>query len=102
MAGLSLAWTDAMIAQVVYIACCLIAMGAIAFLQGNRMKDARGCLWWAYNVLLLAIGWEAIDAYMFGAPGFPASRWLLLPSLAMVKTWWAVSDWHKAKTTGEP
>ncbi|MFO1081859.1 MAG: hypothetical protein U1E23_14670 [Reyranellaceae bacterium] len=80
--------------QLLYIGLCLASMVAVFWLQAGRHRDAKGCLWWSYSLLAFALGWEAIDAWKFGAPGFPASRWLLVPALLVVMAWAAIADRH--------
>lgn len=84
--------------QLVYIALCLIGMVSVFTLQVGRHRFAKGCLYWSFSALAFALGWEAIDAWKFGVPGFPGSRWILLPALDVVLAWAAVSDWREERS----
>ena len=84
-----------MAAQIPYIALCLAGVMAIFHVQQYRV--IRGCRWWLYNVLATAPLWEAIDAWKYAPPGWPASRWLLTPSLAATLVWTAVLDWRERR-----
>lgn len=70
--------------QALYIALCLVCVGAIFALQSGRHAHARAHLYWSYSALIFGLGWEALDAWKYGVPGFPGSRWVLLPALAIV------------------
>ena len=86
---------SAMWAQIPYIAICLV--GILAIFHVQHYREIRGIRWWLYNVMAIAIAWEAIDAWGYGTPGFPASRWLLLPVLTATLVWMAIADWQKRK-----
>lgn len=93
-----------MIPQLLYIAVCLAGVIAIFHVQRYRIGaaidhsvTAAGCRWWLYNVLAVAILWEAIDAYKYGPPGWPASRWLLMPAASATLVWTAVVDWLRRR-----
>ncbi len=79
--------------QLLYIACCLVAMGSIFVQQQYRLRRARGCRWWLYSLLALGIAYEGIEAWKFGAPAIPAGRWIVMPALAAVMAWSAANDW---------
>ena len=83
--------------QIAYIAVCLAGMFAIFALQRGRHRCACTLLWWTYTALAGGLAWEAIDAWKYAPPGWPASRWVLVPALAVVMTWAAISDWRKRK-----
>lgn len=68
--------------QLLYIAACLVAMGAIFVLQWYRLRRASACRWWLYAVLTFGLFYEAIEAWKYGAPALPAGRWIVVPSLA--------------------
>lgn len=76
-----------------YIAACLVAIGAIFVQQRYRLRGAKGCRWWLYSLLALGLGYEAIEAFKFGPPALPAGRWIVIPSLAAVLAWSAANDW---------
>jgi hypothetical protein len=80
--------------QWAYMAACLVAIAGIFHLQRYRHFAACGVHWWSYNVLACGIGLEMLHAWQFGAPDFPSSRWVLLPALAVVLLWAAVTDWR--------
>lgn len=80
--------------QLLYIACCLVALGAIFVQQQYRLRDARGCRWWLYSLLALGVAYEAMEAFKFGAPALPAGRWIVMPALAAVLAWSAANDWR--------
>ena len=81
--------------QLFYIAVCLAGMFAIFALQRGRHRYACALLWWTYTALAAALAWEAIDAWQYSPPGWPASRWILMPALVTVLVWAAVNDWRK-------
>lgn len=70
--------------QSLYIVACLAGMFAIFHLQRFRHRNAPWWLWWTYTALAGALAWEAIDAWKYTPPGWPASRWVLIPALAVV------------------
>ncbi|CAB4147407.1 hypothetical protein UFOVP1020_20 [uncultured Caudovirales phage] len=78
--------------QIAYIAVCLAGMFAIFALQRGRHRCACALLWWTYTALAAALAWEAIDAWQYAPPGWPASRWILIPALVTVLIWAAVND----------
>lgn len=78
--------------QISYIAICLAVMVSIFGLQTGRHRHARGCHYWGFTALAFACGWEAIDCWKYGAPGFPSSRWVLMPALLLVLAWTAIAD----------
>lgn len=78
----SMAW------QVPYILFCLAGLLAIFHIQ--RHRSIGGCRWWLYNVLALALIWEGFDAWKYGTPGWPASRWLLVPAMTLLLAWRAI------------
>lgn len=80
---------------VLYVLCCLVAIVAIAMQQQYRYRRARGCRWWLYSALAFGLAYEALEAWTFGAPAFPAGRWFVIPPLAAVMTWAAAKDWHR-------
>lgn len=82
-----------MVAQIIYITLCLLAMGAIFHVQEYRSSS----LWWAYTILTFGLGWEAIDAWKYGAPGWPSSRWVMVPSLTIILVTVAVSEWRQRR-----
>lgn len=92
--------SHSMLAQIPYIAVCLAGMFAIFNVQHYRR--VRGVRWWVYNLLVVALAWEAFDAWRYGAPGFPASRWLLLPTLTTTLVWTSFSDWRKRRKRSAP
>ncbi len=79
--------------QLLYIAICLAGILAVFHLQVCRHRHARGCRYWLYSLLAFGLGWEALDAWKYGVPGFPGSRWILVPSLVAVMVWAAATDW---------
>ncbi len=79
--------------QLVYMACCLVAIGAIFVQQRYRLRRARACRWWLYTVLAFGLGYEALEAWKYGAPALPAGRWIVVPTLAAVMAWAAAKDW---------
>lgn len=87
--------------QLAYIAACLAGMFAIFNLQRGRHRDAPTWLWWTYTILAGALAWEAIDAWKYSPPGWPASRWFLIPALAAVMIRAAWTD-RKGEPTGTP
>lgn len=83
--------------QVVYLAICIATLYAILHLQRYRFLN-HGCgPFCAFTILSWAVAWEAVDCWVYGPPGFPASRWLLMPSLAAIFSWAAVEDWQKRR-----
>ena len=84
--------------QLLYIATCLAGMFAIFCLQRGRHRDACAWLWWTYTALAGALAWEAIDAWKYAPPGWPASRWILIPALSAVMIAAAVKDWRRPGT----
>ena len=83
--------------QLVYIATCLAGMFAIFALQRGRHRNAPAWLWWTYTALAGALFWEAIDAWKYAPPGWPASRWILIPALAVIMIYAAVVDGRKRR-----
>ena len=79
--------------QLLYIACCLVALGAIFVQQRYRLRSSKGYRWWLYSLLALGVGYEAMEAWKFGAPAIPAGRWIVMPALAAVLAWSAANDW---------
>ena len=79
--------------QLLYIACCLVALGAIFVQQQYRLRRAKGCRWWLYSLLALGVAYEGMEAWKFGAPAIPAGRWIVMPALAAVLAWSAANDW---------
>ena len=79
--------------QLLYIACCLVALGAIFVQQRYRYRNARKLRWWLYSLLALGVAYEGIEAFKYGAPAFPAGRWILMPALSGVLFWAAAKDW---------
>ncbi|WP_425065137.1 hypothetical protein [Reyranella sp.] len=79
--------------QLAYIACCLVTIGAIFVQQRYRLRHAKGCRWWLYTVLAFGLGYEALEAFKYGAPALPAGRWIVVPALAAVMAWSAANDW---------
>lgn len=75
--------------KVLYIAICLKGIAAIFQLQAFRYHDAKGCRYFLYTLVALGFGWEAIDAGLYGPPGFPSSRWVLIPAAVGALTWTA-------------
>lgn len=86
--------------QVVYIAACLVAIGAIFVQQRYRLRRAKACRWWLYTVLAAGIAYEGIEAFKYGAPAFPAGRWIVMPALAAVMAWAAAKDWAARQKPG--
>ena len=84
----------AAVPQLLYIGCCLAAIGSIFVQQRYRLKKARACRWWLYTVLAFGLGYEAIETFKYGAPAFPAGRWIVIPALAGVMAWSAAKDWR--------
>ena len=82
-----------MLWQLLYIACSLVGIGAIFVQQRYRYRNAKGCRWWLYTVLAIGLAYEGLEAFKYGAPSFPAGRWIVLPSLAAVMAWAAAKDW---------
>lgn len=82
--------------QLLYIAACLAGMFAIFALQRGRHRDSCAWIWWTYTALAGALAWEAIDAWKYAPPGWPASRWILIPALSAIMIRAAVEDWRKA------
>jgi len=95
LAGRSL---TVMLVQFVYIACCLAGIAAIFVQQRYRYRRAKGCRWWLYTLLALGLAYEGFETWKFGAPAFPAGRWLIVPSLAAVMAWAAWKDWGRRDT----
>ena len=85
--------------QLAYIFVCTIGVGAVFHLQHYRYGDARGCHYWLYSLVAFGLGWEAIDAWKYGVPGWPGSRWVLVPAIVAVMAWAAASDWLNRKRT---
>lgn len=83
-----------MIEQLTYMLICAVAMCSVINLQAYRHRGANSLLWWSYTILTFGVGWELIDAYKSGPPGFPSSRWVLMPTLAFVLAVAAVEDWR--------
>lgn len=83
--------------QLAYIAACLAGMFAVFHLQRFRHRHAAWWLWWTYTAIAGALAWEAIDAWKYAPPGWPASRWLLLPALAIVMVHAAIVDNRKRR-----
>jgi hypothetical protein len=83
-----------MLERIIYCTACVVVMLAVFNLQHYRHAGAKGCLWWSWNVVAFALGWEAIAAWLEGAPPFPSPRWLLVFGLAFVLTWAAVVSWR--------
>jgi hypothetical protein len=81
-----------LIARLFYAACCLAAIYAIFHLQRYRHLKGDCSPYCAYTLVAFAIAWEMIDAWKFGAPGFPSSRWLLVPMLTFSFGWEAWMD----------
>jgi len=79
--------------QALYIATCLVAIGAIFVQQRYRLRRAKGCRWWLYTLLALGLAYEALEALKYGAPALPAGRWIVVPALAAVMAWAAANDW---------
>lgn len=79
--------------QLLYIACCLVALGAIFVQQRYRLRHAKGFRWWLYSLLALGVAYEGMEAWKFGAPAIPAGRWIVIPALAAVLAWSAANDW---------
>lgn len=81
-----------MIAQAVYLMLCGATLYAILHLQRYRfLKCGRGHFC-ALTVLSWGVAWEGVDCWLFGPPGFPASRWLIMPSLLAIFGWAAIED----------
>lgn len=83
---------------VLYVACCAVAIASTLVLQRYRYRRAKGCRWWLYTVLAIGLAYEGLEAWKFGAPAFPAGRWLVIPSLAAVMAWASVKDWRRRAT----
>ena len=83
--------------QIAYIAICLAGMFAIFALQRGRHRNAPTLIWWTYTVLAGALAWEAIDAWKYAPPGWPASRWFLVPAMTIVLIYAAVMDGRKRR-----
>lgn len=79
-------------ADSLYLLCCAVAFVAAVDLQLGRHRRAKACVWWAYTVLTIGLAWEALDAWNFGPPDFPSTRWVLLPALAVVEAAAALKD----------
>lgn len=87
--------------QLGYIALCLAGMFAVFDLQRNRHRNAPCLLWWTYNVLAGSMVWEAIDAFKYAPPGWPASRWFLIPSITVVLIYAVITDRRKRLAASE-
>ena len=87
--------------QLWYIVVCLAGMFAIFALQRGRHRNAPSWLWWTYTVLAGALAWEALDAWKYAPPGWPASRWFLIPSLSAVMIYGAVIDGRKRRAAAQ-
>lgn len=83
-----------MLVQSVYIVLCLVGIVACFMLQAYRYRAAKGCRWWLYSGLALGLAWEALETWKFGAPGFPATRWLTTPAISATLMWAAIEDWR--------
>lgn len=83
--------------QLIYIGLCLVGIGAVFALQAGRHARAKSCLYWSFTALAFGLGWEAIDAWKYGVPGWPGSRWILLPALDVVMIWAALDDWREQR-----
>jgi hypothetical protein len=68
--------------QAAYTLCCLMVIIAIWSLQQNRHREAEACVWYAYHLLAISMAWEILEVWMYGPPDIPASRWLLIPTMA--------------------
>ena len=88
-----------MLAKAIYVTACVVGILAIFMLQNDRYRYARGCRWWLYSALSAGLAWEALDALTWGAPGFPATRWITTPALAAILAWAAIEDWQRGRDT---
>jgi len=80
--------------QLLYIACCLVALAAIFVQQRYRLHKAQSGRWWLYTILAFGVAYEGIETFKFGAPALPAGRWIVMPALAAVLAWSAANDWR--------
>lgn len=85
------------IEQAVYIACCIVGVFSILGLRTGRHRHAGDLVAGAYTVLAFGLGYEAAEAWIFGAPAFPAGRWFVVPPLAVVLAAAAFKDWRAHK-----
>jgi len=86
-----------MLLQLAYIAVCLVGIVAIIALQQGRYRAACGCRWWLLSALAVGLAYEALEAWKWGVPGWPASRWITMPTLSASLTWSAFDDWRERR-----
>lgn len=92
------AMTVDLLARLFYAGCCLGGIYAVFHLQRYRHTKGDCSPYCAYTLVAFALGWELIDAWKYGAPGFPSSRWLLVPMLTFSFGWEAMADWRSRRS----
>lgn len=75
-----------------YVGICAVTIAGALDLQVGRHRRSKACIWWAYTILVLGLFWEMIDAFRFGPPDFPSTRWLLIPALGLIQVGAALKD----------
>lgn len=70
------------IATPLYVGVCATALVGAVLLQHARHEQSAAWLWAVWNAMAFYFAWEIVDALSFGAPGFPASRWLIAATCA--------------------
>ena len=90
----SYTWLIRPAAQAVYTLFCIVPIYAIWSLQRYEHRDAKPCIWYAYSVFTVGLIYEVAETWYYGPPDFPASRWLLVPSMAVVLVGSALKRWH--------
>ena len=84
--------------RLLYGATCIVSIIAIFNLQAWRHRASGRIIRWSYTALTLALGWEVLDCLIYnGAPGFPSSRWVLVPALGIILGSAAFKDWRERK-----
>jgi hypothetical protein len=84
--------------RLLYGLVCIFTMIAIFNLQAWRHRASGRIVRWSYTALAFALGWEVLDCLIYsGVPGFPASRWVLVPALGVILSAAAFKDWNKRK-----
>lgn len=82
-----------MIERVAYLLICAVTLYAILHLQRYRYLS-EGCgPFCAFTALAWAVVWEGVDCWVYGPPGFPSSRWVLMPSVMVIFGWSAIDNY---------
>lgn len=92
---------DEMIERFVYVGICFLVILAVFHIQRSRYMEGACSPFCLYTIVAMCAGWEGIDAALYGSPGFPASRWFLMPALAGALGWEAFADWNGMKARGK-